>query len=179
MSVTNEKKAGTRMHSQRERPAKITTAITIAAVSLGAISALWSFGSGTSGAAKPSARAAKSLSLNESGDLHLTSKQGFTLNERGTASGTIKGPIYVHLTIASTSRVTAEIGIYPNGGSITGYGTADYHKESTAANFAGTLSIKRGTGTYARAQGQGLSFSGTIQKSNDAVTVHVSGRASD
>ncbi len=167
------------MHTQRRQPAKLTTAVTIAAVSLGAVSALWSFGPGTSRAAKPSARAAKTLSLNENGNLHLTSKRGFMLNERGTASGTIKGPIYIHLTIASTSRVTAEISIYPKGGSITSYGTASYHKESTAASFAGTLSVKRGTGTYARARGRGLSFSGTIQKSNDAVTVHVSGKASD
>jgi hypothetical protein len=41
------------------------------------------------------------------------------------------------------------------------------------------MSISRGTGTYAQAHGSGLSFSGTIQRSNDAVTVHVSGRVSD
>jgi hypothetical protein len=122
---------------------------------------------------------AKALSLNENGDLRLTSKQGFTLNEQGLASGTVKGTIYVHLKIVSSSRVTAELNIYPNGGSITARGSASYHKESTLAHFAGSISIERGTGSYAHARGSGLSFSGTIQRSNDSVTVHVAGNAVD
>ena len=36
----------------------------------------------------------------------------------------------------------------------------------------------RGTGKYAHAHGSGLSFSGTIERSNDAVTVHVNGNLS-
>jgi hypothetical protein len=125
------------------------------------------------------ASGARALSLNEHGDLHLTSKHGFTLNEQGLASGTVKGTIYVHLSIVSSSRVTAELSIYPSGGSITARGSASYHKESTLARFAGSLSIERGTGSYAHARGSGLSFSGTIQRSNDSVTVHVAGNAVD
>jgi hypothetical protein len=122
---------------------------------------------------------ARSLSLNENGGLHLTSKHGFTLNEQGLASGTVKGTIYVHLSIVSSSRVTAELNIYPDGGSITAKGSASYRKESTLARFSGSMSIERGTGSYAHARGSGLSFSGTIQRSNDAVTVHVAGNAVD
>ncbi|HEY3959696.1 MAG TPA: autotransporter [Solirubrobacteraceae bacterium] len=132
-----------------------------------------------SAAYPPIASGAKALSLNENGDLRLTSKQGFTLNERGIASGTVKGTIYVHLKIVSSSRVTAELSIYPNGGSITAQGSARYHKESTLARFSGSISIERGTGSYAHARGSGLSFSGTIQRSNDSVTVHVAGNAVD
>lgn len=47
------------------------------------------------------------------------------------------------------------------------------------ADFSGSLSIGSGTGSYAHAHGLGLSFSGTIARSNDAVTVHVSGSVSD
>jgi len=125
------------------------------------------------------ARGARVLSLNENGSLRLTSKKGFTLNEQGFASGTVKGRIYVRLTIVSSSRVTAELSIYPSGGSITAHGSASYHEESTNARFSGSMSIERGTGGYAHARGSGLSFSGTIQRSNDAVTVHVSGQAVD
>ena len=50
------------------------------------------------------ARASKTVSLQENGDLHLTSNHGFTLNEQGAGSGTVKGTIYVHLTIVSTKR---------------------------------------------------------------------------
>jgi hypothetical protein len=150
-----------------------------ASVSLAASSA-----SGTLALSAPQARAvvgdgARVLSLNENGSLHLTSKHGFTLNEKGLASGTVKGTIYVHLSIVSSSRVTAELNIYPSGGSITAQGTASYHKERTRASFSGSIAIERGTGSYAHAHGSGLSFSGTIQRSNDAVTVHVAGNAVD
>ncbi len=126
-----------------------------------------------------SATAARTLSIDENGNLKLTSRQGFTLNERGIASGTFKGTIYVHLKIVSSSHVTAEVNIYPSGGSsITGYGTAGYRKEGAIGRFSGSLSVERGSGAYAHARGSGLSFSGTIQRSNYAVTVHVAGTAS-
>ena len=44
--------------------------------------------------------------------------------------------------------------------------------------FNGTMSVARGTGRYRHARGSGLSFTGTIRRSNDAVTVHVNGRMS-
>lgn len=146
------------------------------------LAAIWA--SGTLAASASQARAAvasgaRVISLNENGSLHLTSKQGFTLNEKGVASGTVRGTIYVHLSIVSSSRVTAELNIYPHGGSLTAHGSASYHKQSTLARFSGTMSIERGTGSYAHARGSGLSFSGTIQRSNDAVTVHVAGRVVD
>jgi len=125
------------------------------------------------------ARGARVLSLSENGSLHLTSKHGFTLNEQGLASGTLRGTIYVHLSIVSSSRVTAELNIYPSDGSITARGSASYRKERTSARFSGSMSIERGTGSYAHGRGSGLSFSGTIQRSNDAVTVHVAGKAFD
>jgi hypothetical protein len=161
------------------------------ALSLGALLTLAPLAAGdrsetSSGAARggaqpktTAARAARTISLNESGNLHLTSKRGFTLNEQGPASGTVTGTIYVHLKIVSTSRVSAEVSISPHGGSISGEATASYHRGSSTATFSGTLSISRGTGTYSNAHGSGLSFSGTIQKSNDAIAVRVSGRVSE
>jgi hypothetical protein len=133
-------------------------------------------------AARPSpastARTARTFTLSDSGHLHLTSHHGFTLNEQGFASGTISGTIYIHLTVASTNRVTAEVSIYPRGGSLTGYANASYHPSGGVASFNGSMSIVRGTGGYRRARGSGLSFTGTVQRSNDAVIVHVNGRMS-
>jgi hypothetical protein len=130
-------------------------------------------GPATAGAA--TARAARTISLNESGRLHLTSHHGFTLNEQGYAYGTIGGTIYIHLKVSSTNHVTAEVNIYPSGGSLTGYASAAYHVHGSIASFNGSMNIARGTGRYSHAGGSGLSFTGTIQRSNDAVTVHVSG----
>jgi hypothetical protein len=129
--------------------------------------------SGSTGS--PPARAANTISLNESGSLHLTSHHGFHLNEQGSASGTIRGTIYIHLDVSSTNHVTAEVNIYPSGGSLTGYGTANYRADGGQATFSGTLSISRGSGSYAGAHASGLSFTGTIQRVNDATTVHLSG----
>ncbi|HEV3319358.1 MAG TPA: hypothetical protein VG053_06455 [Solirubrobacteraceae bacterium] len=129
---------------------------------------------------RPSARTSRTISLSETGRLHLTSKHNFTLNEQGSASGTVAGTIYVHLTAVSTSRVTAEVNIYHGGSSISGNGTAGYHRASTTASFSGSMSFDRGTGSYAHVRGSGLSFSGTIAESNhDAITVHVTGRVFD
>ena len=132
-----------------------------------------------SGAASPSGLAARSLDLNETARLRLSSKHGFTLNEQGTVSGTVRGTIYVHLTIVSTSRVVAEVNIYPGKGSISGYATAAYRRGSETGSFSGSMSIERGTGAYQHARGSGLSFSGTIQRSSYAITVQVNGRVSD
>jgi hypothetical protein len=124
-------------------------------------------------------RIARSLSLDESARLHLTSHRGLTLNEQGDALGTISGTIFLHLNVVSTNRVTAEVGIYPSGGSISGLAIASYRPSGAVASFSGTMSIARGTGRYAHARGSGLSFTGTIRRTNDAVTVHVSGPMSD
>ena len=104
------------------------------------------------------------------------SHHSFTLNEAGSASGTLAGPIYIHLNVASTNRVTAEVSLYPRGGSVTGYATASYRPSGGVATFSGTMSVTRGTGRYDHARGSGLAFTGTIERANDAVTVYVNGR---
>jgi hypothetical protein len=134
---------------------------------------------GAGAATEPQASAARTVSVNEHGSLHLLSKHGFTLDEQGTGAGTISGTIVVKLKIVSTSRVTAEVSVKTSGGSISGNGTGAYHKGESSASFSGSLSVTGGSGSYAHAQGSGLSFSGTIARSNDAISVHVSGRFSD
>jgi hypothetical protein len=153
--------------------------LVVAAMSVGVLIAVGSLTPGASGATAPSAVAGSTFFLNETGRLHLTSKYEFTLNEQGSGSGTITGTIYVHLTVVSTSRVSAEVNVYSNGSSITGRAGASYERGHTQGSFSGSLSIIRGTGRYDRVHGSGLSFTGTIQRSNDAIAVNVSGRVSD
>jgi hypothetical protein len=143
-----------------------------------ALAVLAVLGTGVARASTGTAHFARTLSLNESGRLHLTSHHGFTLNEQGSASGTISGTIYIHLTISSTNHVSAEVNIYPSGGSLTGSASAAYRVQGATASFNGTMNITRGSGRYSHARGSGLSFTGTIQRSNDAVSVRVSGRFS-
>ncbi len=147
--------------------------------SVGAVLSVAPLGAGVAPAAGAGARAARTISLNESGRLHLTSKHGFTLNEAGSASGTLGGSIYIHLDVAAINRVTAEVNIYPSGGSISGYAKADYRVAGATASFSGSMSVSRGSGSFSHAHASGLSFSGTVKRSNDAVTVHLSGALSD
>jgi hypothetical protein len=128
------------------------------------------------GSLAAAARAAGTLALDDSGHLHLTSHHSLTLNEQGSASGTIAGTLYIHLKVVSVNHVTAEVSLYPSGGSLTGYASASYRSEGSVATFSGTMSVARGTGRYNDAHGSGLAFSGTIQRADDAVTVRVSGR---
>jgi hypothetical protein len=153
--------------------------LVVAAASVGVLIAVGSLTPRASGSTPPSAVAASTFFLNETGRLHLTSKHEFTLNEQGSGSGTITGTIYVHLTVVSTSRVSAEVNVYSSGSSITGRASAGYERGHTQGSFSGSLSIVRGTGRYDRAHGSGLSFTGTIQRSGDAIAVEVRGPVSD
>ncbi len=123
------------------------------------------------------AHAARTVNLAESARLHRTSSSGVHLNEQGDATGTIKGTIYLHLSV-SANHVRAEVNIYPHGGSLTARGSATYHVIGGFAPFAGTITVVRGTGTYAHAYSGSLRFTGSIQRSNDAATVQLSGRLS-
>lgn len=154
---------------RRIAAAALTTVVAPVYVGLGV------YGLGTASATPTLASTARTVSLSESGRLHLTGKPGFTLNERGTASGTITGSIYIHLHLKPNSKVTAEVNIYPRDGSLSGSGSASYRVEGGYAVFSGTLAITRGSGRYARARASRLRFTGTIQRRNDAVAVQLSG----
>jgi hypothetical protein len=164
------------MSNARSMPIRALTALALCVLTLGAFAPL---SAGERSGSLPWAHASRTISLNETGRLRLTSKHNFTLNEQGSATGTVTGTIYVHLTAVSSTRVTAEVNIYAHGASFSGNGNASYHRGSTTASFVGSMSINHGTGSYAHVHGSGLSFSGTIAESNhDAITVHVSGRVS-
>ncbi len=123
------------------------------------------------------AHAARTVNLAESAHLHRTSSSGVHLNEQGNASGTINGTIYIHLKIYE-HHVSAEVSIYPHAGSLTATGSASYNVNGGYAPFSGTIYVARGTGTYAHARSGALRFTGSIQRSNDAVTVQLSGHLS-
>jgi hypothetical protein len=125
---------------------RLAVAMAAAAVSCGAAAVAGSLGCGVAVAAAARAHEARRFSLNETGNLRMTSKHEFTLNERGAASGTITGVIYVHLTVVSTSRVTAEVNIYPRGGSITGYAVRQPRSQVWPRSAAGRVSTPTPTG---------------------------------
>jgi hypothetical protein len=169
---------GGSMENKSSRP-RIYTRLRIssAALALGALAAA-AVGTGSAGATAPHATAARSLNLNDTAKLHLTDKHALVLKESGTARGSLGGQLFLQLKVTGQHNVTAQLQVYPKGGSLSGNAVANYRVTGSTASFAGAISITKGSGAYSKAKGSGLSFSGTIQRSNDAVTVHVSGKLS-
>lgn len=134
---------------------------------------------GPAGAAGPSAKAARSLRLSDSASLKLNNHKGVELKESGTAKGNLPGQIYIQLRLASSRFVTAKIQVYPSGGGVDASASATYRVvTSSSASFAGTLNITGGSGRYSKAKGSHLSFTGTVHRPSDSVSVHVSGNMS-
>jgi hypothetical protein len=133
---------------------------------------------GVAGASGSTAHAARTVSLNDTGNLHKTGKQGFNLYESGNASGSVSGSVSMHLKLSGTTKFTAELTVHTKGSSVSGKASGSYRVNGGTGTYSGTLSITGGSGSYSGAHGSGISFSGTIQRSNDAVTVHVNGKFS-
>lgn len=148
----------------------------LAAIALVGVAAL---GTTAAGAAGPSAKTARTLNLNDSASLKLNNHKGVELKESGTAHGNLPGSIFIQLRLASARSVTAKIQVYPSGGSVSASASATYRVvTSSSASFSGRLNITGGSGRYSKAKGSGLSFTGTVHRPSDSVSVHVSGKMS-
>lgn len=124
-------------------------------------------------AAPAPARAAHTASVDDTGHLRLLNASGSILNEAGPASGTLPGRVKVRLVVRA--EVTASFTIETNGGSIVGHGSAVLHSSREYSSFGGSLSVDRGTGRYAHADGGGKLY-GVIDRSSDALTVQTVGQ---
>jgi hypothetical protein len=126
------------------------------------------------GGAGARAHAARTISVNDTGRLHLVGSSGNTLVEEGQASGSLPGKVRAKLAVSSNT-VRATFTIYLHGGSISGYGTARLNVgRGVYASFGGSLSVSRGTGHYAHVSGSGGLY-GTINRNTDDATVQVVG----
>jgi hypothetical protein len=132
--------------------------------------------SGTCLLAPAAALAGGSVSLKESGSLkRVGAAKGLNLSEKGTASGSIDGPISLSLHVVSTNKVDATVTVSPKGGSLSGSGSASYHVHGSVAYFGGSLSITKGSGSWKGAHASGLKFSGKIERASGNVSVSLSG----
>jgi hypothetical protein len=125
-------------------------------------------------ATRAAARMTRTVSVDDTGHLHLLNASGAVLVEEGPVSGTLPGEAKVRMVVGAT--VVASFTIKPRGGgSISGHGRAALHSSSRYASFGGSLSVSRGTGRYAHARGSGGLY-GVIDRHTDALTVQAIGR---
>lgn len=119
--------------------------------------------------------AARTLSIKETGILDLIGSLGNTLYERGRASGTLSGAVEIKLTLVSSTHVTAVFTAKLSGGSINGQASGSFQSIGSLGYFGGTLGLTHGTGTYKHVSGR-ISISGILNRRNDHLIVHVSGK---
>lgn len=148
-----------------------------AASIVGAASILAASIAGAAGASAPArAHAARALTVNDTGHLHLLKSTGSVLIEEGPVSGTLPGTAKVRMVIEAS--VIASFTIEPRGGgSIVGNGLATPHSSGRFSSFAGSLSVSHGSGRYSRAHGKGRLY-GVLNRRTDQLTVQTVGKLS-
>jgi hypothetical protein len=115
-------------------------------------------------AAGPEARAARTLKATDTAHLHKVSVSGSLLREEGKATGTLPGKMRASVNVSAT--ISGTFTFYLHGGTIRGHGEATPHGEGTYESFAGTVTVKGGTGRYAHAHGQTKLY-GTIDRQTE------------
>jgi hypothetical protein len=156
--------------TQQGRPTRRGIVSTAAALALTAACAHVAIAAKPAPTAPIAARAARTLTVNDTGHLILLHASGEILSEVGPVSGTLPGAANVRLDVGS-EHVTASFTIrVRGGGSITGTGHATLHSSGRYTSFGGTLSVTRGTGRYAHAHGAGKLY-GVIERKSEDLTV--------
>lgn len=118
------------------------------------------------------AHAARALKATDTAHLRYVSASGSLLFEEGKASGTLPGSMRVRFSIGATMR--GSFTIYARGGSISGHGSATPHGAGVYESFAGSLTVTRGSGIFARAHGQARLY-GTFNRNSYALLVQTVG----
>jgi len=119
-----------------------------------------------------SVAAAGQLRAGDRARLHYVGAIGEEVYETGSASGTLPGPIRVHMIFAST--FSGSFAIYTRGGRIDGHGRARPHGEGVYESFAGTLVVTGGTGRYRHAHGTTRLY-GVFNRENYALSIQTTG----
>jgi hypothetical protein len=121
-------------------------------------------------AAPSTASEARTLSINDNGELIKIHAAGEIITEEGKVSGTLPGTAKVRLDIGA-ELVTASFRITVRGvGSIVGHASAKLSSPGRKASFRGNLTVTGGTGRYAHAHGTGKLY-GVIERVSDKLTV--------
>jgi hypothetical protein len=119
-------------------------------------------------------QAARALSVNDTA--HLKRKNsGSLILEEGQATGALPGSVKASFELGPT--VKAVVTISTRSGTLTGRCSAVLHSTGVYASFAGTITVTKGTGRYAKAHGNG-GFYGVVNRHNYELTVQTTGHLS-
>jgi hypothetical protein len=125
----------------------------------------------------PTAHAAKVISLNDKVRMHLVSKHGSIVVERGEATGSVfLSPLISTFTGVNAEHGTATLAGYSRNSSVRGHAELNAYTVGHIIHFDGLMAINGGTGSYAHVHGQGLRFKGTIDRHNFNTSAELTGK---
>ncbi len=119
--------------------------------------------------------AARTLKATDTAKLHEVAVSGSLLVEEGTSTGTLPGKMHASVNVGAT--ISGSFTLYTKAGTIKGHGEATPHGSGVYESFAGTITVKGGTGRYARASGH-TGLYGTFDRENYALTIQTTGTLS-
>lgn len=118
---------------------------------------------------------AKTVSVTEHAQLHLVRQRDSTVDLRGTARGTLSGPVLARFNVRVLS-VTGLVTIFPKGGGSLSFSISGYARSAgVRARFSGSVAVTGGTGRWAGARGRGT-FSGVVNRRTWAASATVRAR---
>lgn len=132
-------------------------------------------GATNASATRTIAQAAHTLSVADTGRLHLVHNGGEYITEEGEAKGTIPGKVRAYLEVGPV--VVAKFTIYTSVGTISGEGSGRPKGRSEEPSFQGGMTVSHGTGRYKGARGRG-SFYGSLNRSSYKLYVKTTGTLS-
>jgi len=119
--------------------------------------------------------AAKTMTIKETGALHLVSHRGTKLlREEGQASGTLHGTLTAVVAISYT-QATVTFTAHTAGGTLSGRGVESYYVAGKDGHFKGRMAVTGGTGIYAHASAPDLQTTGVIKRAHYEVLMEFTG----
>jgi hypothetical protein len=126
-------------------------------------------------ATRTDAHAARTLRATDTAHLHYVSASGSTLIEEGAATGTLPGKMRASVNVGTT--ISGNFTIYIRGGTVKGNGEAKPKGSGVYESFAGSVTVRGGTGRYAHARGH-TGLYGTFDRQNYALVIQTTGTLS-
>jgi hypothetical protein len=95
--------------------------------------------------------------------------------EQGTVSGTLSATVSSRSTAINTTQGAGTFTIYPKGGSFSCQAFTHGRLVGSTIYFTGTAKIVSGTGSWAHASSSNMRYTGTMNRQNYRITLHITG----
>jgi len=128
------------------------------------------------GGSRAVAQAASGKSFEVDLQAKITKKAGNRVAAKGRATGTVAGTASIRFILVNSSKATIRFFGEDANGTLSGTGVAKYFVSGAVSTYTGKITKLEGTGRYAKAASDGISFSGTVNRLTYKVKASLSGQ---